>query len=259
MKKLSLLLAIVLCFGILVGCDSNETARGGDVEIPGYPVSMDAEGWKTAEETDYDLEMTRDGVTMILRSFSPVDFVDPPTAEDLFDDCNSQLTGDYTDVQQKGKTSTSKDGKRVTMTALFSFKDGETTKYLRAYLVDFDGETGAMTWAGFVGSKSKIEDDKDDFDDIVNSLACDMKAIEAQLNETEPQFDEDGNLITEPPADFEETPEDEEFVEPTYEGDGDGEPAITEPEAVPPETTAPAETTPATTAPSETTAATQAA
>ena len=199
MKKLSLMLALLLLVGMLAGCNSEEGASESKYTIPGYQVSLPAgEGWTTVEESNYDLEMTKDGITLYAMGFSIADFVDLPTAEDLYLECTDELLSALTEVSEKEAVSTyTKDSKSI-MVALHSGKDGDTTKQYYCFMVDFGAETGTMTWIAFSAKADTLKKNKDSLKAIVDGMTCSAKASEmGDLTEDGLEFDENGELIVE--------------------------------------------------------------
>lgn len=248
MKKLSILLALVLVFSLLTACNSEE-ATTPDQTIPGYLIGMIVgDGWTPIEESEYDLALEKNGMQLYAYGFSPADFVDMPTAEDMFLDCTGSLLESLTDVSTVSEESTYTAGDKQIRTAMYAGKEGDTAKQFYCFMVDFGEETGNMAWVAFAAKEADMKKNKAAFKEIIDGMVCTAEPYDYESPmEDEILFDEDGNPIFE---DSFTEPEDipYEDTEPTYE--------VNPPEPTQ-ETNAPAEATTAAT--TEATGTTEAA
>ena len=143
MKKIALLLAALLVLGMLAACNAEEEKVPAQV-ISGYDINIYSEGWKVVEETNYDMELVKDGVTMSMIGFTSMDFLDVPPAEDLYVDANEDMLEDKSVVvTAEAETTYEKNGHQIIST-LFSAKDGETNMQYYCFMISFDDEAGSM-------------------------------------------------------------------------------------------------------------------
>ncbi len=249
MKKLSILLALVLLLSMLTACNPEETIP--DQKIPGYNIGLSAgTGWTIVDNLNveeevsmskYDLEMTKDGMSIYAIGFSPADFIDLPLAEDLYIDCTDSLLESLTDVStleaQSGYTS----GDKNILESLYAGKEDGVDKQFYCFMVDFGEETGNMVWVCFAAKESAMKKNKSTFKSIVEGMVCTAEPYDYESSlADELYFDEEGNLIvdeTEP-----ETPPAETEPEVTAESNPP-EPTAEDPSVPTIETTAPAEST----------------
>ena len=169
MKKIALLLAALLVLGMLAGCNAEEEKVPAQV-ISGYDINIYSEGWKVVEETNYDMELVKDGVTMSMIGFTVMDFVDVPPAEDLYTDANEDMLADKTlVVATEEETTYEKNGKKYIST-LFSAKDGEVDMQYYCFMISFDDEAGSMAWVCFSATKEVMKKQKDDLKKLVEAM-----------------------------------------------------------------------------------------
>jgi len=171
MKKIVLLLAVLLVLGMLAGCNAGEEKKTPDHVVPGYSISLyTGKGWTAAKESQYDLELSKDGVTMFVMGFTTRDFVDMPSAEELFLDCNDDLLEELADVSVKEEeTSYEKDGRKIIST-LFSGKSGGKTRQYYCFAVDFDDEAESVAWVCFSATERVMKRQKAALKTIVDEM-----------------------------------------------------------------------------------------
>lgn len=170
MKKIALLLAALLVLGMLAGCNAEEE-KTPDHMVPGYDIGLyTGEGWTVAEESDYDLQLSKSGVTMYVMGFTVMDFVDMPAAEDLYLECNEDLFEDKTDLSVKEKESSyEKNGKKLIST-LFSAKSGEETRQYYCFMVSFTDEAESKAWVCFSATEKVMKQKKAELKTIAETM-----------------------------------------------------------------------------------------
>lgn len=170
MKKIALLLAALLVLGMLAGCNAEEE-KTPDHVVPGYSINFyTGDGWTEAEESAYDMQMSKDGVTMYAMGFTLMDFVDMPPAADLYLDCNDELFEEKTDVSVKEKeTSYEKNGHQIIST-LFSAKSGDETRQYYCFMVSFNDDAGSTAWVCFEATEKVMKQKKSELKKLVEEM-----------------------------------------------------------------------------------------
>ena len=235
MKKIALLLAALMVFGLLAGCNAEKKA---DHTIPGYDINLyTGDGWTVAEESKYDLQLSKDGVTLYAMGFAPVDFLDMPTMEELYQDCNDRFFGDKTDLAVKEAETTYEEEGNKFVSTLFTAKDGDKEMEYLCFGILCDDEAGSVVWLCF-GANAKT-----------------MKSQKKAMKKIADQTDANGKYFTQEDLDEQINQILEEEAEADSNVDANTEPVETEP----PETTSATEATGATesTGATETTGATE--
>lgn len=176
MKKMCLLLAALLVLGLLAGCNNED--KTPDNSKPGYDMGFELdEGWEAAPDSDYDMEVSKDGVKMVSREFASSDFLDMPTLEELFHDCNGDVLENLTDVAVvEEMTSYQVEGKQV-VTMLYSGKDVDVSKQYCFFGVAFDNRAESMIWVCYSGSADAIKAQRADLKAVVDSATPDSDAM----------------------------------------------------------------------------------
>lgn len=262
MKKIALLLAALLVLGMLAACNAEEGEKNPAYAISGYDINIYDEGWEVAEESDYDMEMVKDGVTMSMIGFTSMDFLDVPPAEELYQDANEDLLETKSVVvTDEAETTYEKNGHQIIST-MFSAKDGETNMKYYCFMVSFDDEAGSMAWICFSATPEVMEKQKGELKALVEAMDANGKYVspeemEAQLEEAmgEEFYEEDEELpeeemgyvgedfpVTTVPEETEPAEEETEETKPA-EGEATEETEPAEGEAT--EETVTVETTPA--------------
>lgn len=193
MKKIALLLAALLVLGMLAGCNSEEEKTPAAV-VSGYDINIYDEGWKAVEDTTYDMQLVKDGVTMSVIGFTVMDFVDVPPASDIYTDANEDMLEDKSEVvTTEPETAYEKNGHKITST-LFSAKDGETNMQYYCFMVEFDDEAGSMAWICFGATTEVMQQRKSELKKLVESMDANGKYVspEEQEAEIEAAMGEDG-------------------------------------------------------------------
>ena len=224
MKKIALLMAVLLVLGLFAGCNA-EKEKTPDHVVPGYSINLyTGEGWAKAEETSYDLQLSKDGVTLYVRGYTLMDFVDMPPMEDLFLDDIQSLQEGLTDISVKEKqTSYEVDGRTIVST-LFSAKEGEETKQFYCFGIDFTDEAGSVAFLCFSAGEKTMKKQKTNLKKIADQMDANGEYIsEEEFFELleDAQYEDGSETLT--PDDLEEldptpTEEGESYTEPTYEG-----------------------------------------
>lgn len=248
MKKLSIALVLVLLVSLLAACNP-QGAQNTAVTIPGYFVELDpGKGWTAAEESNFDLELSKDDMKLYAMGFSVEDFVDPPLVEDLVYDGEFSLSKFVTDLAVVEDTADISSGNKTILVTLYEGSENGTDKQYYCFSVQFAEETGAYAWLCFSAKADALKKNRDNFKSIVEAMTCSAQFSGSALDD-EPMFDENGELIVD------ETYED--YEEPIIET----EPVIEEPTTgtEPAEPTRNTEATEATEAATEATEATEAA
>lgn len=228
MKKIAFLLAALMLFGLLAGCNAEKTP---DHTIPGYDINLyTGKGWTVAEESKYDLQLSKDGVTLYAMGFAPLDFLDMPTMEELYLDCNDRFFGDKTDRAVKEKETTYEVEGNKFVSTLFTAKDGDKEMEYLCFGILCDDEAGSVVWLCF-GANAKT-----------------MKSQKSSLKKIADRTDANGEYITQEDLDqqIEEILNQEEDAYNNVDTETD-----------PPETTAATEATGTTEATTASTAATE--
>ena len=158
MKKITLLLAALMLFSLLAGCNTEKTP---DHTIPGYDINLyTGEGWTVAEESKYDLQLSKDGVTLYAMGFAPIDFLDMPTMEELYLDCNDRFFSEKTDKTVKeAEKSYEVDGNKF-VTTLFTAKDGDKEMEYLCFGILCDDEAGSVVWLCFGANAKTMKSQK---------------------------------------------------------------------------------------------------
>lgn len=216
MKKLSLLLAIVLLLGTLAACNPETTDEPNQL-IPGYQIGLNiGNGWTAIEESEYDLALEKNGMQLYAYGFSPADFVDMPTAEDLFIDCTATIVEGLTEVRTVTEESSYTAGSKQVMTVTYAGKEGDTEKQFYCSVVDFADESGCLAFVAFAAKEGDMKKNKDSFKAMVDGMVCTAEPYDYEsAMEDEILFDEDGNPIYPDVTEPGDIPYDES--EPTYE------------------------------------------
>ena len=241
MKKIALLLAALLVLGMLAACNAEEEKVPAQV-ISGYNINIYSEGWKVVEETNYDMELVKDGVTMSMIGFTSMDFVDVPPAEDLYVDANEDMLEDKSVVVTvEPETRYEKNGHRYIST-LFAAKDGETNMQYYCFMVEFDDEAGSMAWICFSATTEVMQKQKAELKKIVEAMDANgeyksPEELEAELEEAmgDEFYAPDGELtdeemgyvgedfpVTTLPVEEETKPAEGEETEETNPAEGEG-------------------------------------
>ena len=216
MKKLSVLLAIALLLGALAACNPENTSEPNQL-IPGYLIGLNVgSGWTTIEESEYDLALEKNGMQLYAYGFSPADFVDMPTAEDMFIDCTGTIVAGLTEVRTVAEESTYTAGTKQIMTVTYAGKEGDTEKQFYCSVVDFADESGCLAFVAFAAKEGDMKKNKDSFKAMVDGMVCTAEPYDYEsAMEDEIIFDEDGNPIYPDETEPEDIYYDES--EPTYE------------------------------------------
>ena len=177
MKKIALLLAALLVLGMLAGCNAEEEKKPDHV-VTGYDINLyTGEGWSVVEDSGYDMQLTKDGITMSIIGFTAMDFVDMPTAEDLYLDCNNELFEEKTGKSVKEKESSyEKNGNKIIST-LFSAKNGDKTELYYCFMVSFADEAESKAWVCFSGAEKTIHKKKADLKKLVETMTANGEYI----------------------------------------------------------------------------------
>ncbi len=159
MKKIAIVLAALLLLGVLSGCKAEE--KTPDYAIPGYDIHLyTGKGWIAAEETVYDLQLSKDGVILYAVGYTPRDFGEMPPMEELYDYCSSALLDDKSDVSTKEKRASYEvDGNKIVST-LFAAKDGDKEMEYYCFGFDFDDEAGSAAWLCFAADAKTMKSKK---------------------------------------------------------------------------------------------------
>lgn len=167
MKKIALVLAAVLLLGLLAGCKAEE--KTPDHTIPGYGIGLyTGEGWTATEETDYDLQLTKDGVTLYAVGYAPTDFAEMPPMEELYAFCNNALLAETSDPATKEKEKTYEvDGKKLVST-LFEAKVGDKEMEYYCFGISFNDEADRAAWLCFVAEANTMRSKKAEFKKIAD-------------------------------------------------------------------------------------------
>lgn len=209
MKKLTLLLVALLIVGLFAGCKT-ETPEGSEtipVEgtipqaqpneeleqwrekyfgVPGYEVYFPLDdGWIQADETQYDLEMNKDGVTLRVIVFTSEDFEEMPDAEELFARCETMYfkdLGEVTVVEEKAEYQVEQT--RFAST-LVSTTDGSTVTQHYCFEVEFDDELNSTVWVCFAAEESVMAEKKVELKAIADGVGADGEADSQEESEDE--------------------------------------------------------------------------
>lgn len=210
--------------------------------VPGYSIGVNTgNGWtKVAQPShhSYDLELTKDGMTMVVSSYTSADFIDFPSADTLYQECNDRLFEDKTGVKVVEKESTYTVGDKTVIATLFSAKEGDKTVQYYCCMVSFPEEYETVSWVMFRASAEDMKKNKADFKAIVDSMTCNAKPdSREEVDAAADDILNNGDGITS--EDEEPTPPHDE--PPASEGDGGTPPPIEDEEILPPSSEDPVE------------------
>lgn len=200
MKKLTLLLVALLIVGLFAGCKTEmpegsqtlpvegsipqaqpnkelELWREKNFGVPGYEVYLPLDsGWQQADETKYDLEMTKDEVTLRVIVFTSMDFEEMPDAEELFTRCETMYFKDLGEVSVvEGKAEYQMEQTRFAST-LVSTTDGSTVTQHYCFEVEFDDELNSTVWVCFAAEESVMAEKKVELKAIADGVGADGEA-----------------------------------------------------------------------------------
>lgn len=174
MRKIALLLAALMVLGLFAGCKKEEEAPQPDYTIPGSNVNIQiGDGWEAVEETPHNVELTKDGVTMVVESFVCTDFVDIPPLEELFDDCNYVLFRTLSEEKEVEESQIYTVGTKTIICAMYTAKSEEGVAHYYCFGVDFHDRASSMAWVCFYGSEKSIKDQRAELKATVESMVSD--------------------------------------------------------------------------------------
>ena len=211
MKKLTLLLVALLIVGLFAGCKTEapegsealptegpnqEVYHNEELElwrekyfgVPGYEVYLPLDSdWQQADETKYDLEMTKDDVTLRVIAFTSMDFEEMPEVEELFARCETMYfkdLGEVTVVEEKAEYQVEQT--RFAST-LVSTTDGSTVTQHYCFQVEFDDALNSTVWVCFAAEESVMAEKKAELKAIADGVGADGEAdpLEESEDETE--------------------------------------------------------------------------
>ena len=189
MKKLTLLLVALLIVGLFAGCktEAPEGSQTLPIEgtipqaqpnkelelwremyfgVPGYEVYLPLDSdWQQADETKYDLEMTKD--------------------EELFARCETMYfkdLGEVTVVEEKAEYQVEQT--RFAST-LVSTTDGSTVTQHYCFEVEFDDELNSTVWVCFAAEESMMAEKKVELKAIADGVGADGEADPQEESEDE--------------------------------------------------------------------------
>lgn len=160
MKKIALALAALLLLGLLAGCKAEE--RTPSFFIPGYGIGLyTGEGWTAVEETDYDLQLSKDGVTLYAVGYTRMDFIEEmPPMKELYAFCNNALLAETTDPATKEKEKTYEVDGRSIVSTLFEAKVGDKQMEYYCFGISFNDEADGAAWLCFAAEAKTMRSKK---------------------------------------------------------------------------------------------------
>ena len=217
MKKLTLLLVALLIVGLFAGCKT-ETPEGSEAfpaevlnqlehqkeklenwrkmyfGVPGYEVYLPLDnGWIQADETKYDLEMNKDGVTLHVIVFTSIDFEEMPDAEELFTRCETMYFKDLGEVSVVEEKAEYQVEQTRFASTLVSTTDDSTVTQHYCFEVEFDDAINSTVWICFAAEESVMAEKKVELKAIADGVGADGEAdpLEEPEDATEqPVWDE---------------------------------------------------------------------
>lgn len=210
MRKIALLLALVLVIGLAAGCNKEENR----VMVPRYQIYLPNDGtWTVAEESDYDLEMDAGSLKIRAVAYSPADFVDMPTAEELFQEHNEDLAGLYQELTVAEQEKSYNSGAKTIWVTVYSAGD-ET---IVSAMVSLGNEAESVIWLALSGPAKDVEKYRGSFDSMLKNMTCDAEPEDPDAMEDVPDPEE---LETQEMLEDPGTPEEERMVGETEETQG---------------------------------------
>lgn len=188
MKKIALLLAALLVLGLLAGCNKEEKQSTPDYVVPGYDVNLYmGEGWETVPDSTYDLELSKDGVTMKMITFVSTDFVEKPSVEEIYDICTDDLLETLTDVKVVEEQTIYQAGSNTVVSAMYSGKSEEGTARYYCFAVQFTDEAESMSWVCYSASADTMKKEKATLKAAVEAMTANgelvtQEELEAQID-----------------------------------------------------------------------------
>lgn len=194
MRKLTLLLVALLIVGLFAGCKTEapegsqtlpiegtipqtqpnkelELWREKNFGVPGYEVYLPLDtGWQQADETNYDLEMTKDGVTLRVIVFTSMDFEEMPEAEELFTRCETMYFKDLGEVSVVEEKAEYQVEQAQFASTLVSTTDGSTVTQHYCFEVEFDDELNSTVWFCFAAEESVMAEKKAELKAIADGI-----------------------------------------------------------------------------------------
>lgn len=170
MRKITLLLASVMLLSLFSGCKKEEAAKP-NYTIPNSNVNIQLDdGWVEVEDTPYNVELTKDGVTMMVESYISTDFVDMPPLEELFDDCNYILFRTLSDQTEIEAPQTYTVEEKTIIHAMYTAQTEKGLTYFRCFAVEFHDLANTITWVCYSGNEKSIKDQKAEMKATVESM-----------------------------------------------------------------------------------------
>ena len=198
MRKTAFILAVLMLFSMLAACQKEENI----VTVPGYQIHLNVNGaWTVADESAYDLELNSGDLKICAVAYADHDFVDPPSAEDLYIDHNDGLVAQYEGLQTTQEvTSYTKDSKTIWTSKYVS---GDQTIY--SCMVSFDNEAGSCIWIAISGPTDRMDRNIKAFVNMVEGMTCDAEPVDWEAEEDlvediVDEYYEETEAMEEPPA-----------------------------------------------------------
>lgn len=171
MKKIALLLAALTVLGLLAGCKKEEPASQPNYTIPNSNVNIQIDdGWVEVEDTPHNVELTKNGVTMMVDSYISTDFADMPPLEELFDDCNYILFRTLSDEKEIEAPQTYEAGTKTIIHAMYTAQTEDGLTHFYCLAVDFHDIANTITWVCFSGNEKDIKGQRAEMRATVESM-----------------------------------------------------------------------------------------